>query len=225
MPTPSELSRHEELSTKIKLFRGTRAARRQLQAELEGLGQQRNPPLPPELMWIIFNFYVHLYDQLPERLLLVCRAWHVLALSQPILWTNLDPLSPFGLSTIRPWAGTFLQSRIARSNPAPLKVDFSKFSPNIRLQDLKKIANISTFRSRIQDLTIAYKKETWFMLSVITRSSTTWSSGQTLHLKNSAQILPNANYLRGGYCLAFKMRSKLSVAHLAGIAFATTTNT
>jgi len=159
VPTPSELSHREELSTKLKLFQGTRAARRRMQVELEELGQRRNLPLPPELMEIIFDFYVHLYDQLPERLLLVCRAWHVLALSQPTLWTNLDLLGPFGLSSIRPWAGTFLQSRIARSNPAPLKVDFSKFSRNIHFEDMKNIANISTFLSRIQDLTITSKKD------------------------------------------------------------------
>ena len=154
IPTPSQLSRREELSTNIKLYQGTRAARRRMQAELEELGQRRNLPLPPELMGIIFDFYVHVYNQLPERLLLVCRAWHVLALSQRALWTNLDPLGPFGLIIIRPWAGTFLQSRIKRSNPAPLKVNFSNCSRYILFKDTKKIANISTFRSRIQDLTI-----------------------------------------------------------------------
>ena len=159
IPTPSQLSRREELSTNIKLYQGTRAARRRMQAELEELGQRRNLPLPPELMGIIFDFYVHVYDQLPERLLLVCRAWHVLALSQRALWTNLDPLGPFGLPIIRPWAGTFLQSRIARSNPAPLKVNFSNCSRNILFKDTKKIANISTFRSRIQDLTITSIKD------------------------------------------------------------------
>ena len=91
-----------------------------------GVIAAEEPPLPPELMGMIFNFYDHLYEQLPERLLHVCRASHVLALSQPTLWTNLDPLDQFGHRIVRPWAGTYLQSRIARSNPAPLKVDFRR---------------------------------------------------------------------------------------------------
>ena len=123
-----ELYYRQELISKIKLLRGTRTAVRRIKAELEELSQRRNLPLPHELMGMIFDFYVHVYKQLPEKLLLVCRAWHVLALSQPTLWTNLDPLDQFGHRIVRPWAGTFLQSRIARSNPAPLKVNFSRVS-------------------------------------------------------------------------------------------------
>jgi hypothetical protein len=88
-----------------------------MKAELQELAQGRSLLLPPELMGVVFGYYVHLYGQLPETLLLVCRTWHVLALCQPTLWTNLDPLTQFGLNTLRPWAGTFIQSRIARSNP------------------------------------------------------------------------------------------------------------
>jgi len=113
---------------------------------------------------MIFDFYVHLYDQIPERLLLVCRAWHVLALSQPALWTGLDPLGPFGLSTVRPWAGTFLQSRISRSNPAPLKVDFSRWSRSTQLKDVKRIASIRTFRTRIQELVISSNQELHYLI-------------------------------------------------------------
>ena len=162
MPTwlslpPVEISpRREGLNAGIASYQGTRAARRRMEVELEKLGQRRKLSLPPELMGIIFDFYVHLYDQLPERLLLVCRAWHVLALSQPTLWTNLDPLDPFGLYRARSWMGTFLQSRIARSNPAPLKVDFTqKFRKIILLHDItEKVAAIDTFLPRIQDLVI-----------------------------------------------------------------------
>ena len=163
-PTLQELSRREELRTKIKLYQGTRSARRRLEAELEKLEQRNNLPLPHELMGIIFDFYVHLYGQIPERLLLVCRSWHVLALSHPALWTNLDPLSPFGLRTVRPWAGTFLQSRISRSNPAPLKTDFSQWSYSTRLKDVKKIASIRTFRSRIQELVISSTDELHYLV-------------------------------------------------------------
>jgi len=160
-PTALELSHRKELSTKIRLYQGTRAARRRMEAELEELElrQRRNLPLPPELMGMIFDFYVHLYSQLPERLLFVCRAWHVLALSQQTLWTDLDPLDAFHLSTVRPWAGTFLQSRVARSNPAPLKADFSRWSRRLQLKDVKKIANIHTFRSRIRELVITNARD------------------------------------------------------------------
>ena len=77
----------------IRKLQGTRAIVRHMKAEFEELGQRRNLPLPPELIGMIFDFYVHLYRQLPEKLLLVCRTWHVLALSQPTLWTNLDLLA------------------------------------------------------------------------------------------------------------------------------------
>ena len=126
-----------------------------MKAKLEVLAQRRNLPLPPELMGMIFDFYVHLYGQLPEKLLLICRTWYVLALSQPTLWTNLDPLDQFGHHIVRPWAGTFLQSRIARSNPAPLKVDFSKLSWDMIPEVVQKVATIATFRPRIQELVIS----------------------------------------------------------------------
>jgi hypothetical protein len=154
-PTPRELSRRQELSIKVERLQGTRAAVRRMKAELEELGQRRNLPLPHELMGMIFDFYVHLYGQLPEKLLLVCRSWNVLALSQPTLWTNLDPLGQFGLRIVQPWAGTFLQSRIARSNPAPLKVDFTALSWDMPLVTVKKVASTPTFRPRIQELVIS----------------------------------------------------------------------
>jgi hypothetical protein len=154
-PTPQELSHRQELSSKIERLQGTRAAVLRMKAELEKLAQRRNLPLPPELMGMIFDFYVHLYGQLPEKLLLVCRTWHVLALSQPTLWTNLDPLDQFGHRIVRPWAGTFLQSRIARSNPAPLKVDFTRLSWDMTPRLREKVASIPTFRPRIQELVIS----------------------------------------------------------------------
>ena len=163
-PTPVELSHCQELSSKIKLLRGTRAAVHRMKIELEELSQRRNLPLPHELMGMIFNFYVHVYKQLPEKLLLVCRAWHVLALSQPTLWTNLDPLDQFGHMIVRPWAGTFLQSRIARSNPAPLKVDFSKWSWDMTPEVVQKVASIPTLRPRIQELVISRAIDTSYLV-------------------------------------------------------------
>jgi len=155
LPTPWELSQRQDLSSKIEQFQGTRAAVRRMKAELERLMQRGTLPLPPELMGIIFDFYVHLHGQLPEKLLLVCRTWHILALSQPTLWTNLDPLDQFGHRIVRPWAGTFLQSRIARSNPVPLKVDFTRLSLDITPTVVKKVVSIPTFRPRIQELVIS----------------------------------------------------------------------
>ena len=163
--TPSvELFHRQELISKIKLLRGTRTTVRRMKAELEELLQRRNLPLPPELMGMIFDFYVHVYEQLPEKLLLVCRAWYVLALSQPTLWTNLDPLDQFGHRIVRPWAGTFLQSRIARSNPAPLKVDFSKATLDMTSEVVQNIASIPTFRPRIQELVISRTIDTSYLV-------------------------------------------------------------
>jgi hypothetical protein len=126
-----------------------------MKAKLEKLVQRRTLPLPYELMGIIFDIYVHHCGQLPETLLLVCRIWHVLALSQPTLWTNLDPLGQFDLRVVRPWAGTFLQSRIARSNPAPLKVDFTSLSWDMTPTTVQKVASIPKFLPRIQELVIS----------------------------------------------------------------------
>ncbi len=150
---PLELSRHQEPTTEVK--QRTRAAVGRRMAELTVLAQRRNLFLPIEIMGMIFDFYVHLYNQLPEKLLLVCRTWHVLALSQPTLWTNLDPVFQFNLMIIRRWAGTFLQSRIARSNPAPLKVNFfARLTTDMTPSVVNKIAAIPTFLSRIQELVI-----------------------------------------------------------------------
>ena len=154
-PTPRELSYRQEISSKIERLQGTRAAVRRMKTELENLIQRRTLPLPPELMGIIFDLYVHHCGNLPEKLLLVCRTWHVLALSQPTLWTNLDPLGQFDLRIVRPWAGTFLQSRIARSNPVPLKVDFTSLSWDMTHAAVRKIASTPTFRPRIQELVIS----------------------------------------------------------------------
>lgn len=148
----------------IGQLQGTRAIVRHMKAELEELGQRSNLPLPPELIGIIFDFYVHLYRQLPEKLLLVCRTWHVLALSQRTLWTNLDPLAQFELLIVQPWAGTFIQCRIARSNPAPLRVNFRSLWLDMTPAVVKKVAAIPTFRSRIQELVISRVEDLHYLV-------------------------------------------------------------
>ena len=163
-PTQLQLSRRQELNTNIEQRQGTRAAVRRMKTEFEELGQRSNLPLPPELLGMIFDFYVHLYRQLPEKLLFVCRTWHVLALSQPTLWTKLDPRGQFGLFVVRPWAGTFLQSRIARSKPVPLKVDFTSLSLDMTPEVVKKVVAIPTFRSRIQELIISRADDLDFLV-------------------------------------------------------------
>jgi hypothetical protein len=151
-------SRRQELSAKIEQLH------RCMKAELEELRKRINLPLPPELMGMIFDFYVHLYNQLPEKLLLVCRAWHVLALSQPTLWTNLNLLDQFDLTIVEPWAGTFLQCRIARSNPAPLKVDFTRPAWDMPLGVVEKVASIPTLLPRIQELVIGRKEDLHYLV-------------------------------------------------------------
>jgi len=158
-PTQLQLSRRQELGTMIEQLHGTRTTMCRMKAEFEELGQRSNLPLPPELIGMIFDFYVHLYRQLPEKLLLVCRTWHVLALSQPTLWTNIDPQCQFKLHIIQPWAGTFLQSRIARSNPVPLKVDFRSLWFDMTPKVVAKVAAIPTFRARIQELVISHAED------------------------------------------------------------------
>ena len=146
-------------------MQGTRTTLRRMKAELQELAQGRSLLLPPELMGVIFGYYVHLYGQLPETLLLVCRTWYVLALCQHTLWTNLDPLNQFGLGTMKPWAGTFIQSRIARSNPVPLNVDFSRISTiDMTPKVTMRIAGTRTLRSRVRNLVIARSSDTAFLL-------------------------------------------------------------
>jgi len=164
IPSKQAQARRRELKAKVDQLQGTRTALRRMKAELQELAQGRSLLLPPELMGITFGYYVHLYGQHPETLLLVCRTWHVLALFQPTLWTNLDPLGQFGVGTIKPWAGTFIQSRIARSNPVPLNVDFSRLSwvmtPNVTM----KIAGTGTLRSRVRNLVITRSCDAAFLL-------------------------------------------------------------
>jgi hypothetical protein len=165
IPSKQGQARRRELKAKVDQLQGTRTTLRRMKAELQVLAQGRSLLLPPELMGVIFGFYVHLYGQLPETLLLVCRTWYILALCQHTLWTNLEPLDQFGLRTMRPWAGTFIQSRIARSNPVPLNVDFSRISSiDMTPKVAMRIAGTRTLRPRIRNLVIARSSDTAFLL-------------------------------------------------------------
>jgi hypothetical protein len=75
--------------------------------------------------------------------LLVCRAWHVLALSQPTLWTNLDLVRSRGW----PAVGGCIPSISHRSTKL--------CSLEGRLHEVvvvEKVAAILTFQPRIQEL-------------------------------------------------------------------------
>jgi len=108
---------------------------------------------------MIFDFHLHLYSQLPESPLLVCHAWHMLALSQQLLWPKFDPLGP-----VRPLASTQPLPRIARSNPTPLKADFSGWSPSILLNNVKEVAYIRTFLSTIQEPVITSTQDLRYLI-------------------------------------------------------------
>src|SRR5258708_25795642 len=128
------------------------------------LTQRRNIRLPLELMAMIFDFYVHIYAQPPEKLLPICRTWYSWAISQPKLWTNLDPFALLGKGFIHNWAGSFFQSRIARSNPAPLRVNLTGCSWDLMSIAASDVTAIPTFLPRIQELVIASRPDAGFLV-------------------------------------------------------------
>jgi len=148
----------------IENLQGRRGEKTKLEAELRLLTARRSLPIPRELLEIIFQYFVHSYGQLPEKLLLVCRTFYLVAINCRALWTNLDPSFSSGLiNTLLPWAGTFIQSRVARSNPIPLDIDFT----NVRMLDLKgefakKVAGIPTLLQRCRSVAICRSGELHF---------------------------------------------------------------
>ena len=109
--------------------------------------------LPSDILWEIFGHFVHSYRQMPEKLLFVCRGWHLHALI-PRLWVEIPPLiSPIGkpLSC----AGTYIQTRVARSDPLPLDLDFSWLADSSnRIAALRRISDIPGLLPRCQSVTI-----------------------------------------------------------------------
>ena len=147
---PDREQRRKEVRRMIENLQSRRGEIRKLKGELHMLEARRSLPLPHELLELIFQYFVHSCYQLPEILLLVCRTFHVVAINCRALWTGLDPPCQATSYTLPPWTGTFIQSRVARSNPALLDIDFS----NIDMEDglAKKIAGIPTLLQRCRSV-------------------------------------------------------------------------
>ena len=144
-------------------MRGRRGEIKRLKAELHLLEARRSLPVPHELLELIFKCSVHLYDLLPERLLLVCRTFYVVAINCRALWTSLNLGDKCTSNHLPLWAGTFIQSRVARSNPAPLDIDFSDIC-GLRMPDdfAKKVSDIPTLLQRCRSVVISTPSELHF---------------------------------------------------------------
>jgi hypothetical protein len=147
----------------IENLQGRRGAITKLKAELRRLTARRSPPIPHELLELIFQYFVHSYGQLPDKLLLVCRTFYLVAINCRALWTNLSPVDQSTLYDPPRWTGTFIQSRVARSNPAPLDIDFT----NVYIEDVtdefaEKVAAIPTLLQRCRSVVISCSNELVF---------------------------------------------------------------
>jgi hypothetical protein len=147
----------------IENLQGRRGAVTKLKAELRLLTARRSLPIPHELLDLIFQYFVHSYGQFPEKLLLVCRTFYLVAINCRALWTNLNPVNQYTVNYLPRWAGTFIQSRVARSNPAPLDIDFT----NVRILDItveftKRVAGIPTLLQRCRSVVICCSNELAF---------------------------------------------------------------
>lgn len=109
--------------------------------------------LPSDILYEIFGHFVHGYRQMPEKLLLVCRNWHLHA-TLPSLWVEIPPLvSSSGLPLS--CAGTYIQTRVARSDPLPLDLDFTWLSDSSnRITALKQISEIPGLLPRCRSVVI-----------------------------------------------------------------------
>ena len=154
---------HKAIQERIENLQGHRGAITKLEAELRLLTAQRSLPIPYELLELIFQYFVHSCCQLPEKLLLVCRTFYVVAINCRALWTGLDPVGQSTADLLPPWAGTFIQSRVARSNPSPLDIDFTKIR-TLEMTDgfAKKVASIPTLLQRCRSVVICRSSELQF---------------------------------------------------------------
>ena len=109
--------------------------------------------LPSEILYEIFGHFVYGYRQMPEKLLLVCRDWHSHAIL-PRLWVEIPPLvSSSGLPLS--CTGTYIQTRVARSYPLPLDLDFTWLADSSnRTTALKQISEIPGLLPRCRSVVI-----------------------------------------------------------------------
>jgi hypothetical protein len=153
----------KELRRMVENLEGRRGAITKFKTELRHLEARRTLPVPYELLEHIFQYYVHSYGQLPENLLLVCRTFYVVAMNCRALWTSLDPVRQFKLKHLPRWAGTFIQSRVARSNPAPLDIDFTEVGvAEMTSEFAKEIIGIPTLLQRCRSVVISRSSELQF---------------------------------------------------------------
>lgn len=75
--------------------------------------------LPEEILFMVFEEYVHQGD-MPETLLLVSRRWYHAALAVKGIWANLKVPSTHRLLNRAP---RFVDKRLTLSEPAPIEVD------------------------------------------------------------------------------------------------------
>ena len=144
-------------------LQGRREAVTDLGAELWFLTARRSLPVPHELLEIIFQYSVHSYGLFPENLLLVCRTFYIVAMNCRTLWTDLDPVGASTSPCLPLWAGTFIQSRVARSNPSPLDIHFANVqTPEMTYEFAKKVADVPTLLQRCRSVVIFRGSELQF---------------------------------------------------------------
>jgi hypothetical protein len=145
----------------IENLQGRRGAITKLKAELRRLTARRSLPIPHELLALIFQYFIHSYGQLPEKLLLVCRTFYLVAINCRALWTDLNPTGRSIVRDLPRWAGTFIQSRVARSNPTPLDLDFWNVW-DMTDEFAKKVTAIPTLLQRCRSIVITRPGELQF---------------------------------------------------------------
>jgi hypothetical protein len=155
--------RRKEVQKMIENLQGRRGVITNFETELRLLTARRSLPIPHELLELIFQYFVHSYGQLPEKLLLVCRTFHLVAINCRALWTDLDPVGQSVMRNLPRWAGTFIQSRVARSNPTPLDLDFTNVGTwEMKDEFVKKVAGIPTLLQRCRSVVISRSSELQF---------------------------------------------------------------
>ena len=118
--------------------------------------------LPSDILYEIFGHFVYGCRQMPEKLLFVCRDWYLHAIL-PSLWVEIPPLvSSSGLP--RSCAGTYIQTRVARSDPLPLDLDFTWLADSSnRIAALKQISEIPGILPRCRSVVIGCTA-TWVLV-------------------------------------------------------------
>jgi F-box-like len=106
--------------------------------------------MPPEILSIIFGFYVKAKPRLIRRLMLVCKQWHDVAINNPQLWTSIgieaglyDGEFQYGAKRLRP----FVRACVQRSGTALLHIDldfgfFSSWDQHVERELISTLSNL-----------------------------------------------------------------------------------